>query len=480
MKSAELTYILTEERGVPSFDPLHSDTLLNAYFIEQLVGTLVKGGFDGTPEGCLAESWVSSPDHLKYSFKIRKGLTCEDGTAITAEAIKRNMNHLFHLYSTSNADLPVFEHLVGFDELRTGSAREVKGISIDGENIEFNFTRIPDGLLAFLSMPYYGFYCDGNFDRDGNWKDPHKIIASGAWRLSHFSNDAVQIARRPDWFRSFPNSPELVTVKMMPFDEAKKQPSTRTIIQKRIESVDDIPPGYRKFLSTPTDLKAVVLSPFRKGPFADQNIRRLFQSKIQELTSKEKIASENAKYTITFYSGQTAKKNTDAISDSILKKWNGYELITVTSNALTTNQLNYVHRILSSAADSLGLKIKFVGEDRSTPGWKERLDALEDMDIRVVRVSVGGSYEPWGVRMMFCSRMGVSFPDPTGRISKLTDNLTDRLEDTARNFENVVAEDAAVIPLFHTSFSWLVSEDLGMDHLAPTADLLRYELVELK
>src|SRR4051812_9601141 len=45
--TSELNYILTEERGAPSFDPVHSDTLLNVTFMEQLVGTLVKYAWDG-------------------------------------------------------------------------------------------------------------------------------------------------------------------------------------------------------------------------------------------------------------------------------------------------------------------------------------------------------------------------------------------------------------------------------------------------
>jgi len=36
----------------------------------------------------LAESWTVSKDGLRYTFKLRKGITFHDGTAFTAEAVK--------------------------------------------------------------------------------------------------------------------------------------------------------------------------------------------------------------------------------------------------------------------------------------------------------------------------------------------------------------------------------------------------------
>ena len=477
----DLTFILTEERGTPSFEPAHSDTLLNAYFIEQMVGTLLKHGFDGSPQGCLAESWKASEDRLKFSFKMRNGITCEDGTPITAAAFHRNLKRLFKLYIGTNKSLPVFENLEGFKAFRTGSTDEIRGIKVESNEIEFAFSTVPDGILAFLSMPYYGFYCDSNFNADGSWNDPHKIVASGQWKLESFSADQVKISRRKDWFIPADKAPDVVLVKMMSFDEAKKQPSVRTIIQKRLESAGDIPEGYKKFLSTPTDLKAVVLSPFRDGPLKNIAIRKAFREELQKNIKSMNVPTENAKSSISFYPGKMPPELSNAaLPERALAKWKGYNLTTTTSNALTPLQLDYVQKLLTKSAEALGMNISFEGEDRARPGWKERLDELKDMDIRVVRVSVGGNYEPWVARMMFCSRMGVSFPDPSARIAELTKSLTDRSPETAAKFETIVGEDAAVIPLFHTSFSWLVSSDVGVDKLSPTSDLIRFELVDLR
>ena len=62
----------------------------------------------------------------------------------------------------------------------------------------------------------------------------------------------------------------------------------------------------------------------------------------------------------------------------------------------------------------------------------------------------------------------------------LTKNMTDRSPETASEFERIVSGDSAVIPIFNSAFSWLVSGDIGMDQFSPTANLIRFEKVQLR
>lgn len=478
-KLSELNYILTEERGIPSFDPVHSDTLLNVTFMEQVVGTLVKSAWDGRVETYLAESWEVSTDGLSYSFQLREGLKCEDGTPITSELYRKNLIRVFKLYSAVNKSLPVFENLVGFKSFRS-SGESISGIVAEGNTLKFLFNKTPYGFLEFLSMPYYGFYCDANFDNSGKWRDPHKIVSSSAWSISSFQNDQVRLTRRKDWgLESYADSPHSVLVQMLPFELAKNLPSKNTIIQKRIESEHEIPSGYRRFLGTPTDLISVVLAPTH-GLFENETFRRTFQQAIRGVQEKTEALSQISRLADSFYpntSSPAALPSRNTTLDTQHSK-RQKKLRVVVSNALTNAQSSYVKAVLTSAAELYGLEPVFTGEDRTKPGWKERLDELKDMDIRVARVDIGGSYEPWVVRMMFCSRLGVSFPDPSGRICQLTDQMNDRSEETAIKFEEIVTQDASVIPLFHTAFSWIVSNDIGMDRFSPTANLLRFEAIQ--
>lgn len=475
----ELTYVLTEERGTPSFNPLYSDTIVNLVFMEQLVSTLVKYAFDGKSENCLASAWRTSENGLRYTFTLREGMSSDDGSPITAESYHKNLLRLFRLYIKANKDIPVFEQLRGFADFRNGLTPGIAGMSVDGNTLDFHFTANPDGILEFLSMPYYGFYSEKDFNQDGSWKDDHKITATGPWRLSSFNKDSVLLEKRKDWPYENPASPERVNVKMLPFTEAEKLHPSRTIINKRIEGPQDIPAGYKRFLGTPTDLVSAVMSPYREGPFKSESLRQSFRETILRVMNDDKISSEISHNTFSFYPGQK-QPAPKPLTVGDFKPWAKRQLSVVTSNALSPAQLTYVKRILTKSAADNGMSIEFKGEDRSKPGWKERLDQLKDMDIRVVRVDIGGSYEPWVVRMMFCSRLGVGFPDPSGRIAGLTENMADRSPQTAAAFEHIVSEDAAVVPIFNSAFSWLVSADIGMDQFSPTANLIRFEKVQLR
>jgi len=476
----ELTYVLTEERGTPSFNPLYSDTLLNLVFMEQLTATLVKYAFDGKSENCLAAAWRTSENGLRYSFTLRDGMRADDGTPITAKAYYESLLRLFSLYIKANKDIPVFEQLQGFPDFRSGATSVISGMSADGNNLNFHFTANPDGILEFLSMPYYGFYSKKDFKEDGSWKDDHKITASGPWRLASLDKKSVRLEKRKDWPYKDPGSPDSVNVMMLPFQEAIKLSPSRTIINKRIEGPKDVPAGYKRFLGTPTDLVAVVLSPYRKGPFKSKPLRQSFRNAILDVMSVEKISSEISRNTFSFYPGQKQPAAPAKPAAGDFKPWAKHRLSVITSNAMTPAQLAYIKNILTKTAADKGMSVDFKGEDRSKAGWKERLDALEDMDIRVVRVDTGGSYEPWVVRMMFCSRLGVGFPDPSGGIAVLTKNMTDRSPETASEFERIVSGDSAVIPIFNSAFSWLVSGDIGMDQFSPTANLIRFEKVQLR
>lgn len=482
-KLRELTYILTEERGIPSFDPLHSDTLLNQNFDEHLIGTIVKFAGNGSYENYLASGWHASDSGLVWEFQMRSGLTCSDGTPITAPLYAKNLNRLFRLYLRMNKTLPVFEHLQGFQEFKAHPESDVLGLTASENILTFKFDTYPDGLLEFLSMPFYGYYCDQNFDQNGNWKDPRTVISSGSHTLQSVGSDEVVLQKRQGWFSHLPRSADVVHVRMLPFEQAVKLVPEHLLIQRRIETKGEIPTSFKKFLSTPTDLVAIVLSPYRSGLLQSASTRRKLKELIREMQAMVSLDSEISRPTTSFYPGTAVSHTLPAgisSEDDAAPEQHGDKLIAIVSNALNRPQRNYVETILIKATHKLGANIVFESEDRTKPGWKERLDDLKDMDIRVVRVDIGGSYEPWVVRMMFCSRLGVSFPDTSGRICKLASNLSDRSFETSKTFERVVSEDSTVIPIFHSAFSWIASQDINMDRFSPTANLIRFDLIELQ
>ncbi|MEK7691090.1 MAG: hypothetical protein AAB425_08730, partial [Bdellovibrionota bacterium] len=99
---------------------------------------------------------------------------------------------------------------------------------------------------------------------------------------------------------------------------------------------------------------------------------------------------------------------------------------------------------------------------------------------RLARVDAGGDYINWAVRMMFCSKLGISFPDPNGSVCRLTDEFeNDKNADTAAyqmRLQEVLDREAYVIPVFHASLTWLVTEDLDFTGISLTQTIPRMDL----
>jgi hypothetical protein len=109
-----------------------------------------------------------------------------------------------------------------------------------------------------------------------------------------------------------------------------------------------------------------------------------------------------------------------------------------------------------------------------------------EYDIRLAGVDIGASAENWVVGMMFCSQIAISFPDPSGNVCQFVKSHEGRSghysdKEYLKQFEKLVADDAAVIPLYHTGSYWLVSPDIDFEKvLAPTLVVPRFDKLRFK
>jgi peptide/nickel transport system substrate-binding protein len=77
--------------------------------------TLTRPDVDGTIQGLLAESWTANEDLTEWRFRIRKGVSFHDGTALTAAVVADNLNR----YRAENAlrNAPIDEIRAADDEV---------------------------------------------------------------------------------------------------------------------------------------------------------------------------------------------------------------------------------------------------------------------------------------------------------------------------------------------------------------------------
>lgn len=105
-------------------------------------------------------------------------------------------------------------------------------------------------------------------------------------------------------------------------------------------------------------------------------------------------------------------------------------------------------------------------------------------DARIGSVNAGGAFNNIPIKMMFCTELGVRYPDPSGRICKLVNEyeaqskLVD--EEYVRRFNHIFFEDSAVVPIYFGSVSWLVGKDIDLDQLPSTVNYFQFEKIRFK
>lgn len=88
----DFVYGLTSD--IATLDPSKATDQMSNIIWRQLYDTLVYRTSDGEYEPRLAESWECSEDGLVWTFKIREGVVCHDGTPLTASDCAWSLNRM--------------------------------------------------------------------------------------------------------------------------------------------------------------------------------------------------------------------------------------------------------------------------------------------------------------------------------------------------------------------------------------------------
>ena len=76
-----------------------------------VVDGLTKLNVDGAVTPLLAETWGHTPDGKTYTFRLRKGVTFSDGSALNAETVKFSFERAKAPGSTNKAKKAVFDNI---------------------------------------------------------------------------------------------------------------------------------------------------------------------------------------------------------------------------------------------------------------------------------------------------------------------------------------------------------------------------------
>lgn len=455
-----------------------SDYMIHETILNSLVGTLVKYSRFGIIEPYLAESFSISQDRKTWSYKFRDGLTCDNGTKINPETFVGALYRQLRIYS--GYSLPIdFGNLVGYQDFHDKKESEITGIKFTENSVIFEFVKAPQDLNEMLRMPYFGFWCPENLS-ESQWNMTGRFVSSSAYSLSSQStSEKIVLEKRSDWFSVKKESPERLNfffANLLDFE--KKTSINRPFILETSSNRNfegTVLENIKVIDGPPGTLAAMVLSPYKEGPFKDVNFRRYFLNKFRQKQPGSRFSS------MYFYpSIKTKIREIDVIKPEIE---NQKVTLAYVGKKKSIN-VEALEKVLISLFAEDGLDFEFVGNVETEDNWGKRMMSDREFDIRLAGVATGAILRPFIVKMMFATKLGVCFPDPSGRITKLVEegeaNPLALTPDYYERFNQILYEDAIVIPFLHFGPRWLMSDSVDPESFSSTIVAPLFEDIRIK
>lgn len=448
-----------KELGSLSLSPKTSDQVDNQVILNALIATLVKYGQTGKIEPYLAQSWDVSENGLEWSFNIRSGFTCETGEPISAELFVSSLKRSFK-GNIGKSDKTEFNKLHGWSKFIAGSD-DLSGLSSEKNKIILKFASKPKDILNFLRMPYFGLWC--NSETVKTEFDIAAFRSSGAYKLKQVINShlfKLEIRNdQPSYSIEAPQEVQVGTI--TPSDIISEQdPTIYKLIHDGIDLKKD---NYQSMSSPPAIFQGIVLHP-NTPFFSNLKNRRIFASRL----SKFLLEQSDIKVSPGMYldSQKIIPRITEGPFEKPLRPLRiafQYKSPFDQSNAFWRSMFSKVLH---------DVPFEIVYPDPADPMWVKNMLNNPDFDIRTAHVYAGTTYNLSTIKMMFCSDMGISFPDINMSMCKLVEKYEKQEievdDDFKKFFEKNLEEDATLFPIYHANDQWLISKQISMESM-PTS-----------
>lgn len=157
---------------------------------EQYVETLTDQDAEGQIVPRLARSWEITDGGRTFTFALRDDVTFSDGTPLTADVVRANLDALVKLSEDGHTDTPVNSALGSY----LGSD------VVDEHTVRVRFELPELGFLRNASDPYLGIYSAATAASSYEDRCDGKLVGSGPFVIKEVvRNQRVVLERRPDY-----------------------------------------------------------------------------------------------------------------------------------------------------------------------------------------------------------------------------------------------------------------------------------------
>ena len=362
----------------------------------------------------------------------------------------------------------MFDNLVGWYDFISEKSDSLIGLSIIANSIKFEFNCNPELFLEFLRMPYFGF-----------WSEEERITSSGAYTIKDFLPNKIVLSLRPDWFNVSQDSIKEVEISFTSISTLMVNTSEFSIISFpfHIQADLNIKSGYW-IMSPPTILENFTLSHTKNNFFNNKKNRHIFNERIRSQFPK-KIKSDY------FYpSAKSIIKKNIIMSDFLDTSHVSTLTFALERNNYSSLELENLNELITFALLGTDIKFEIIKRDLKDQEWFKKTDSNIFFDARISCVDIGSTPSHAAITMMFCTKLGINFPDPSGRICELVSNGIKSFKDIDNSFINqfnqILYDDAVIIPIQHLSSKWFVTNDIDPMSLPKTVIYPQFELIRTK
>ena len=441
-----------------------SNFTYNQIVLHPLIGTLVKYGTTGKLEPYLAESWNISKDRKVWLFKFRDGLTAEDGSLITAKAFHDSLLKSLREYSKKSSAI-IFDYLIGWNEFASGKTTNISGITVEDNSIQFSFEKHPDDFLEILRNPFFGFWRTDN---------SNQIVSTSSYKINQIKEDEIILEIRDNWFNSSEDSFKKIIFSFGDLSILDNSLAKNTIIQAPLNiNTSNLPNKSYWIARPPTISESFVLSPYKSGFFANIENRRIFQNRVKSLIKSHFLYPSAVSEIRNPLEDLNYKANKKGTLTFIVERINYSEA-----------ELANLKKIINFALEGSKQDFILIPRNLKNSEFLKSVQSNSVYDARIASVD-SGAYPTYSViKMMFCTKLGITFPGHEEEFCKLIEeNLSigkEISQDFIDKFNLAIHHKAILIPFAHHSSNLLVSDSLDPQFLPATTVYPMFEKLREK
>lgn len=471
-----------------TLDTFEADTPPVMQVARNIYAPLISDGLDGKFQGMIAEDWQVDDTGRTWRFRIRKGLTFDDGTPITPDVVIQNFRRI--LWLTRSEKLALNSLMPEVAAWRK-YADPLASLSLENDSVVFRFNRRPINLFEAISQPLYGIADPKCFDENGRWKDPFCHSPSGQYRMIAHSSGKIVLQSR-GIFASLPDAPERIEI-YAPIERSD------SVVQALLDGRGDLTVEHSFAISRDTlklirdkGLKTLEEPPVRmhflhlnpqheafKEAVVRRSVRDMF---LRTLKADRRFASSGLELNASFVpKGGVGYADFPLPAEVPPHKGHG-ESVEVLFFPIAAEK-----QIQEAIEDSVLKTLKAHGFRPKVSRYQDRFEPFNrmrkgdfDVIVRGTGIFVNNPYAD--LRMMFMSKVGAMIPDPSGSIPAKIEAAEmeadpERRAEIVKEINRSMFDDAAIITFAHSNLIYISRKGADLSKLNLFSDPIEFRSI---